>query len=358
MSDLLQRSVEIILSNQHASGAYLASPNFPTYHYCWFRDGAYTAYAMDLIGEHDSAARFHAWAAEVILPRAELVKRAVARVNRGEVLTGEDWLHTRYTLDGQPSNEDWPNFQLDGFGTWLWALTEHYRLVGKPAPPHILVAARLAAEYLTALWRYPCFDCWEEFPDHVHLYTLSAIYGGLKSFTALSGMENSGVLKEIKAFILEKGVQNGHITKFVGSRDVDANLVGLAVPYEVLDAAHPLIRATILKIEHDLRREGGGVHRYPQDTYYGGGEWVLLTAWLGWYYARVGEGERAQALLHWVEAQADEAGRLPEQVPARLHDPLLYESWRQRWGEIARPLLWSHAKYIILRHHLRERDRN
>jgi len=26
------------------------------------------------------------------------------------------------------------------------------------------------------------------------------------------------------------------------------------------------------------------MHRYADDTYYGGGEWVLLATWLGWYY--------------------------------------------------------------------------
>jgi len=48
------------------------------------------------------------------------------------------------------------------------------------------------------------------------------------------------------------------------------------------------------KIEADLR-QGGGVHRYATDTYYGGGEWVLLTAWLGWYYTKIGANEKALA---------------------------------------------------------------
>jgi len=51
MVNLAQRSIDIILQNQASSGAYLASPNFPNYRFCWFRDGSFTAYAMDLIGE-------------------------------------------------------------------------------------------------------------------------------------------------------------------------------------------------------------------------------------------------------------------------------------------------------------------
>jgi len=39
---------------------------------------------------------------------------------------------------------------------------------------------------------------------------------------------------------------------------------------------------------------------------------------------------------------------LPEQVAENLNAPSYYPTWVERWGEIASPLLWSHAKYIIL----------
>lgn len=78
----------------------------------------------------------------------------------------------------------------------------------------------------------------------------------------------------------------------------------------------------------------------------------MLAGWLGWYYAEVGEYNRAQELLTWMEAQADAKGYLPEQVPASLIDPAFYTPWLERWGPIAKPLLWSHAKYIILYHAL------
>jgi len=42
-------------------------------------------------------------------------------------------------------------------------------------------AAGLVANYLTALWQLPCYDCWEEYPDKMHPHTLAAIYGGLKA---------------------------------------------------------------------------------------------------------------------------------------------------------------------------------
>jgi len=355
MTDLFQRSIEIILQNQAPSGAYVASPNFGTYRYCWFRDGSFSAYAMNLVGEHGSARHFHQWAATVINARADVVERAVTKAKSGEPLTRADYLHTRYSPDGsEATGEEWPNFQLDGFGTWLWALGEHRRLSGDahPLPGVWRRAAQLVADYVTTLWSRSCYDCWEEFSDRVHPHTLAAIYGGLQAHERLSGVEHRGTLAAIVRFLYDRAVADGRFVKFVGSTEVDASLLGLAIPYAVAKPDDPVMQATIAKIEADLRR-GGGLHRYAADTYYGGGEWVLLTAWLGWYYAQAGEEDKAEAARRWIEAQADAQGQLPEQVPLTLNDPSYYAPWRERWGEIARPLLWSHAKHIVLHRALR-----
>ncbi|MBC7249533.1 MAG: glycoside hydrolase family 15 protein [Anaerolineae bacterium] len=355
MPDLYQHSIEVIMAHQAASGGYLASPTFADYRYCWFRDGAYTAYAMDLAGCHESAHRFHDWCARVVNRRQAAVERAIAKAKRGEALSESDYLHTRYTLDGHESDDEtWPNFQLDGLGTWLWALVQHAQLAGLEALPLTWrEATLLTARYLAALWQHPCFDCWEEFGDRVHPYTLATIYGGLRALTSL-GLEGEwrSVPPLIRAHVLERGVHNGWLVKSIGNPAVDASLIGVATPYRLLAIDDPLMQATVTRIETELRREGGGVHRYATDTYYGGGEWVLLTAWLGWYYAEMGEIEKAREMLAWVEAQADAQGNLPEQVPRTLTAPRYLEIWRQQRGEIANPLLWSHAKYIILWHFL------
>ena len=76
--DLFKRSIEIILANQHPSGAYVACPNFQTYRYCWFRDASFVAYAMELTGEGESAGRFNAWAARAVIPAVRLPSSGVA----------------------------------------------------------------------------------------------------------------------------------------------------------------------------------------------------------------------------------------------------------------------------------------
>lgn len=350
--DLVKRSVAVILDNQFPSGAYIASPTFATYHYCWFRDGSFIAYAMDLVEQYGSAGRFHDWVAEAINRRSALIQSGLAKLAAGEPMGPADVLHTRYTLDGEDgTKEEWPNFQLDGFGTWLWALQEHVQHSGTPLKPAWKRAADQVVNYLTAIWSVPCYDCWEEFPDLLHPYTLAAIYGGLKAYGEMTGSSQAETMERIRGLVLERAVTEGAFVKSIGRQDVDASLLGLALPYGLVSIDDPRFVKTVQRIEASLRG-GGGVHRYATDTYFGGGEWVLLTAWLGWYYAAVGRMDQARETLHWIEAQADASGNLPEQVPLTLNDPNYYQPWVERWGPVARPLLWSHANYLILAHAL------
>jgi GH15 family glucan-1,4-alpha-glucosidase len=345
----VQTGIRTITENQAESGAYYASPNFPTYRYCWFRDSSYIAYSMNLCAVHQSAARFHQWTAGVVNRRADLIHRTICKVQASETLTEADVLHTRYTVDGHEGTlQKWENFQLDGFGTWLWSLNQHLLLSGQSLPQAILDAAGLVAAYLEALWQHPCYDCWEERLDNIHPHTLAAIYGGLLAYSEMTGKDTASTTAAIRSYLYANAVQDGHWVKFIGTDWVDASLIGLAVPYRVCEPSDPIMQSTIARIESDLRVDGGGVHRYPSDEYYGGGEWCLLTSWLGWYYAETGQKDRANDLHTWVKNQADEHGWLPEQVPQHLNRPDSYAPWLNKWGEIANPLLWSHAMYIIL----------
>ena len=91
-----------------------------------------------------------------------------------------------------------------------------------------------------------------------------------------------------------------------------------------------------------------------EDTYYGGGEWLLLTALRGWVLARAGDREGARAALEWVAAHATEDGLMPEQSQDHLLAPDLFEPWVAKWGDPPCPLLWSHAMFLSLAHELGE----
>lgn len=348
MRNLFQYSVDLILRHQAPSGAYIASPTFATYAYSWFRDGSFIAHAIDRVGQHASAALFHRWAAGVLARYTPKIEALIARHERGEIVGLEQQMHTRFTLDGFESDADWTNFQLDGYGTWLWALTDHLNRNGDTALyADVRPQVELLTRYLAAFWQTPCYDCWEEFGDKVHTATLAALYGGLHAIGAYDPtLAIDDMAAQIQTFVVNNCVEDGHLIKFIDHGAVDASLIGAATPYAVLPPDDPRITATVAKIETDLLR--GGVRRYLDDTYYGGGEWLLLTSWLGWYYTERGNIGRAAELREWVAAQVSDEGVLPEQVSHNLLAPEQYQGWVERWGAIASPLLWSHAMYLIL----------
>lgn len=347
MNDLVQHSISVIKANQHPGGAYVASPNFGTYAYSWLRDGSFIAHAMDRVGEFESAAAFHRWVGGVLHHFDDKLAALTARRLAGETIPQNEQMHCRFTLEGRESSADWTNFQLDGYGTWLWALADHVERSGsRTLYAELRPQVERLVDYLRAFWQTPCFDCWEEFGDNVHTASLAAIYGGLRGAAMLDPALADGTPEAIRTFVLDHCLVDGHLAKFIGSNLVDASLLGAAVPYGLLALDDPIWRATLAKIEADLLDDG--VRRYVEDTYFGGSEWLLLSAWLGWVRAASGDSAGARSLREWVASQADANGDMPEQV---CDDPLQPESvqpWIERWGPVAKPLLWSHAMYLIL----------
>ena len=376
MASLYNRSLEIIKQGQSASGAYIACPNFPSYQFAWLRDGSFTAHAMDTAGEFASAEAFFRWVGRTITAHAGKLDEIRRTVQSGRALGKDDVLHTRFTLMGEETTADsgWGNFQIDGYGTWLWALGEHIRLSGNHGLARELnAAAAVTLDYLELVWLTPNYDCWEEYPEYLHPYSLASAFAG---FRAAEEMIRAGWLEgdadrcarlaaNASAYLLTYGVLEGRLAKHIQpaaggeppkpipNNGVDASLMGAAVPYGLLPLEHPILRATLQAAERDLRRPGGGVYRYRADVYYGGGEWILLTAWLGWVYVLCGQPEKAAPLLEWIEAQADADGQLPEQVNDHPLAAAHYQPWLKKWGPVARPLLWSHGMYIILRNALK-----
>lgn len=353
LAALADRSLEIILALQDSSGAYPASPSFSAYRgYSWFRDGAFIADGVSAYGAVDSASRFFDWCSGILLARREQIDRVVSAAAAGTPVTDAEMLPTRFTFSGDAGADDWWDFQLDGYGTWLWAVAAH-------AKRHQLsldtwrTAIELTADYLVSSWSRPCFDWWEEHTDEVHVSTLGCVLAGLSAIAEtglLDGDREARVLStvdEIAALIATEGTSKGHLSKWLGSSEVDASLLALVGLMDVEPASGAVGSATVAVIDQALN-SGGGVHRYLDDTFYGGGQWPLLSCMLGLAFARQGDTGRALDQLRWVAATATEVGELPEQVALHLLDPGMRQEWVDRWGGVATPLLWSHAMYLRL----------
>ncbi|MCL2317003.1 MAG: glycoside hydrolase family 15, partial [Actinomycetia bacterium] len=128
---LLTRSRDLIRASQRPGGAYPASEAFPAYRgYCWLRDGAFIADAMSSAGEVGSAGAFFDWCAATIEARRDRIGQVVEAARAGRPLPDRDMLPTRFRFDGRDGDDDWWDFQLDGYGTWVWAAAAHARRHG------------------------------------------------------------------------------------------------------------------------------------------------------------------------------------------------------------------------------------
>src|SRR5690606_3055423 len=137
------------------------------------------------------------------------------------------------------------------------------------------------------------------------------------------------------------------LIKWFGSTAVDGSLAAAIAPLGFTDAASDVARRTIDVLEAHLVVDGG-VHRYLGDTFFGGGQWPLLSCFLGLAHLAAGDRDRADELLQYAAATATPELDLPEQVPGHLIAPGMRQEWIDRWGPVATPLLWSHAMFLRL----------
>lgn len=342
-------SVAAILRYQDTSGAFVASPDFSQYQYCWLRDGSFTAFALDRAGEFEASEKFHRWTAAAVSSTAPLMLAAADRQATGQPVDRAQMPPARFALDGSLVHDDWPNFQVDGYGTWLWALERHLQMAGGRAlPSQLAPAIEPTATYLAALGAHPCYDPWEESGESVHTATLACVFGGLSAAgRLLDDAFFADKAEEIRDLVLDRGRRRGYFYKSDHNDQVDGALVWLGEPFHVVAPDDPALVETVRRVIDELDFDGG-IRRYPGDTYYGSGAWPVLTASLGWHQAVTGDLAPAQARLDWVAGHVDDQGRLAEQFGGERRDPDNYQQWVRRWGPPAADLLWSHAMYIVL----------
>lgn len=345
---LAKKSLDIILKFQSPAGSYVASPNFEQYNYGWLRDGSFCALAMFRSGQIDSAQKFNSWVFRTLARHSDSFEETCSRLMAGLPVSPDKAPPTRFHLDGSVEldhHEVWPNYQLDGYGTWLAILeqTQNAFTIFE------IETVRLVADFLALAWKGPCYDCWEEGGELVHGSTLLAVSGGLRA--AGNILKNSRYLevhREITQHIESNFVINGSLVKHRGESLVDASLMWAALPHHAIDIHSPILQSTINRIFSELRGPSGGVYRYLGDTYYGGGHWVLLEGFFAWNAAALGDKKLWDESRAWIAAIADKEHQLPEQILTDVQTPSMIQEWVDRWGPAADPLLWSHAMYLLV----------
>ncbi len=353
-TQLIEKSLELLKKYQHETGSFPASPNFDEFRYCFLRDASFCAYALLLYGEVERCRKFLEWCHRTILSQSDKVETIRKKASGSDYISLNEFLPVRYELDGTLKDSDWPNFQIDCYGTWLWCLEEYVKIT---KDEQILIelesSVNLTISYLKTVWTFASFDCWEEHQYRRHTSSLACVAGGLASASRLYQDENFGRFSEaVKKALSDSITGEGIFPKFLSGEDIDTSFLWLSVPFNVFNSKDATMLATLKEIESRLIIDNG-VYRYPNDTYYGGGRWPLLNSFLAWYKIKLGKIEEAEELIKWTESVADENGFFPENNYDVPLFPEHTQKWIDKWGaHVTPPLLWTQAMYLIAQYHL------
>lgn len=339
---LIESSKKVIQDCALENGAIVAANSskkyFPKeakyYGFVWPRDAAFSCIAADILGIKHVPEAFFDWC----LTRAEGFRE-----------TGV--FYQNYFVNGPKASG---RFQPDQTGSVLWAVWHHFKEDLNKALQYKELL-NLAAEGLCKRWNLDHFsevtnDLWEErftFPDlkDNFTYSLAACIKGLEC--AYSIVPNEKWIKVANSMRqrLEKHCE-GYFFRSYGEicdKRIDASLLGLVYPFEIVKPEDERMVATVKEIEKKLV-VNGGVHRYEHDEYdgwtvemmdrrKGSGAWPLLNFWLSIYYARKGDRRKALRSYNWVVDRVDEY--IPEQI------------FENNFQVSVCPLCWSHAMFVI-----------
>jgi len=287
----------------------------------------------------------------------------------------EKALPARFTKEGKRekksecSDENWPNVQLDGYGTLLAVFGEYIKHTNKT---NLVLEYKdeisILASYLSKFATFPNCDMWEDTRflgenGCLHVSTLACVYAGISAVDEMNinSVPNQKTnLSSLKLFVEDNFINSqGELVKYV-QRNVDgiysipedpvnhldSSMFFLSFPFEcsMYSPDNPLMKNISERVERDLNKNGG-VKRYPGDEFYGGGLWPMLSALQGIYL--LFEGNICEALRNyeWILQTQDVNFNLIEQVPNL--DSEACGAWCKMWGEPTSPLLMGHGITIV-----------
>lgn len=324
-----------------SEGTFIAAPEFDPgyelsggYGYCWPRDAAICALAMQRIGRPDKARRFFEWSARALLP-------------------GGHW-HQRYWTDASPApawcvRDD--EIQLDQTCAVVHAAGLFARRLGEDRDafvdgyrPTAEAATRAILDYIGEdhLHR-TATDLWENCVG-TFAYTQAGVIAALQEADEVFGLDRDRTGPGVRATLREKLIAtfwqpdrkrwlrrvtpDGH-----PDLTLDSSAMGIINPWAVLDLADPTDRqlalATLDGISTNLRSEvkgGGAILRFEGEAYMGGGPGCVNTLWLALCRLQLAgtatdtterQQQRDAALddVRIALANASPTGQLPELIP-------------------------------------------
>lgn len=352
INKIYQVSLLTIRNHMDINGSIIASSDFSfvkvygdSYQYCWPRDAAIAAYALDIAGYKELALRHFNFIMNVASSEGFLYHKY--NPNTTLASSWHPWFYKGKRI--YPIQEDETALEV-------WAIASHYERymdideLTQLYKRFVKPALRFMITFMEEGLPKPSFDLWEE-RYGIHIYTISTIYGALVKGAKLARdmgdeilsedlVDTAGLLKEVT---LKRMTYNGRFIRRIdedGNQDltVDASLYSPAF-FGLIDPKDPIMVRTINEIESKLK-VNGGIIRYENDMYQRRKKqpnpWLITTLWLAEYYADVKNKSKALEYIMWTVNRALPTGFLPEQVDPETFEPASVT-----------PLVWSHAEFII-----------
>ncbi|MFH1030943.1 MAG: glycoside hydrolase family 15 protein [bacterium] len=341
------------------------------YRYVWPRDAAYVCVALDYLENANECEMGRLYANPPIKgegktsPNLSLSRRGTESciqeryfdwlTERPEDFKKEGLLWQNYSTNGRKES---CQFQPDQMGTTLWAIWHHFKDNLSGAYKYETLIRRIA-DGICSQWKGSYFfkntsDLWEDGKrktstriENNFTYTLAACASGLEKALLifpnnLNWEKASGEMrKKIDQSYDKKNKYFYRNYGKISDRNMDASLLGLVWPFEIVRADDIRMRNTVKKMEEKVVIYGG-VHRFEMDYYdgegtgyEGAGAWPLLNFWIAIYWAIAGDKKKAKKYFDWVINRMDD-----EFIPEQIYDDF-------RDGQGIKPLAWSHAMFIV-----------
>ncbi|MBU0470102.1 MAG: hypothetical protein KKA62_02440 [Nanoarchaeota archaeon] len=343
ITGLLHASRKVIKDCSLPNGAIVAAnstkPYFPTgaknYKFVWPRDAMYVCIAANILGLKIPE-KFFDWC-----------------------MKAEGWKQTglfykNYYVDGKKAL---PQFQPDQTGSVLMAVYDFYKDNKKDCQKFEELITR-SANGLCRVWNKDHFtlvtqDLWEErlcFPDlkDNFTYSLAICAKGLECANKLIPNKTWEKTSHEMKKILLKNFKDHFYRSFgkINDERIDASLLGLVWPSELVSAKDERMKRTVTLIEEKIVKDFG-LYRYENDEYdgwmyeqktnrkKGAGYWPLLNFWMVLYQLK--NGNRNKALKYYHKVLKDMRGKkfIPEQF------------FGNKIQVSVSPLCWSHSMFVI-----------
>lgn len=342
VSDVYRRSLMTVKTHADSQGAIIASCdsdimqfNLDHYNYCWPRDGAWIAIALDRAGFHELSRKFFRFCSKVV---------------ESGCFSHKYWSNGEKASTWHPL----PSLQEDETAIVIYALHNHYlcthdiEFLQEFYEKLVRQAADFLCNFVEAGFPKPSWDLWEERKD-VHTYTVCSVIAGLKAAAGIArvlGHDDGGKKWENAAESFKSRMNilwNEEQQRYLRSKNdkiIDSSLSALYL-FDVLDDEK--VEKTISKVEEELHH-GHGIVRYTDDWYHGHMNiWPICTLWMAQWYIRKAKNpadlERPKRIIEIIASLASDTHLLAEQYDSKTLEP-----------KSVTPLIWSHAVFILAVH--------